>query len=226
MFVFEDKIDEIDKLLAQSKSQWKLDSINWIDYDDICQVIRIHIKTKWELWDQNRSFGAWCRTVINNQIRNEIRNNYTTFAKPCIKCPHYVSETGCSFTESKKQDNSCPDYEKWFKKKKSVHDVELALPIDSVVINNSTELYDELDFEKSSASLHSKMLDSLSNRKYKEIYRLLHIEGVSETEVAKKMGFKKESGKRKSDRYKQMDNIEKKFIALAKKILDENDIIE
>ena len=40
------------------------------------------------------------------------------------------------------------------------------------------------------------------------------------------MGFKKESGKRKSDRYKQMDNIEKKFIALAKKILDENDIIE
>jgi len=226
MFIFEDKIDEIDKLIAQSKSQWKLDSINWIDYDDICQVIRIHIKTKWELWDQNRSFGAWCRTVINNQIRNEIRNNYTTFAKPCIKCPHYVSETECSLNESKTQDSSCPDYAKWVKNKKNLHDIRLPVSLDSIVVSNSTELSDELDFEESSKNLHSKMLESLTNERYREIYTLIYIKGVDSKEVAERMGFKKESGKRKSVRYKQMDNIKLKFVELAKKILDENDIIK
>jgi RNA polymerase sigma factor (sigma-70 family) len=226
MLSFEDKVEEIDSLLLKNKDKWRLDAISWLDYDDVCQIIRIHIHSKWHLWDQKRPFGPWCRRVISNQISNLIRNNYGTFAKPCLKCPHYVSETGCSFTSSNLQDESCDIYKKWSKKKKKMYNVKVPLSMESVNIKNSTDLYDELDFEKSAEKLHFLILSQLNGERYKRVYQMLYIEGMSENDVAKKMGFKEESGNRRIPRYKQIDNIKIKFLEIAKRILEQNDIIE
>ena len=49
---FEDKIEEIDQLLDVNRSKWQLDAIQWFDYDDVKQIIRIHINEKWDLWIQ------------------------------------------------------------------------------------------------------------------------------------------------------------------------------
>lgn len=224
MEVFEDKIEEIDELLSKSRNQWHLDAVQHIDYNDICQIIRKHIYDKWHLWDQNRPFGAWCRTVIANQIRNEIRNNYGRFAKPCLKCPHYTSEDECSFTASKKQDSSCELYAEWEKKKKRIYDVKLPLSIENRVINNSTELNDELNYEKSASKLHDFVLNKLTNERHKKIYKMLYIEGESDQYIAKKMGFKRESVK-KTNRYKQLDNLKIKFVEIAKSVIESEDII-
>lgn len=226
MYSFEDKIEEIDKLLKNSKDKWHLDALAWIDYDDVCQIIRNHIYVKWDMWDQERPFGPWCRTIIANQIKNELRNNYHSFAKPCLRCPHYVSQTECAFTKSKVQDSSCDEYAAWEKKKKAKHDVKIPVSIETSVIDSSTELKDEIDYEKSSKNLHEKVLEELTNEKHKEIYRLIYIEGVAEADVAQQMGFKKEAGKRKAPRYKQIDNVKSRFLSIAKKVLDSNDIIE
>jgi len=223
---FEDKIDEIDQLLKSNRDKWRLDSITWIDYDDISQLIRLHIYNQWSKWDQSRPFGPWCNTVISNQITNKIRDNYRRFAKPCLGCPHYVSETGCALTVSKVQDSSCPDYAKWEKKKKPMHDIKMPLPLEPSFIDVSTDIFDEFDFFKSSDNLHEEILQRLKNDKHQRIYQLLFVEGSSEAEVAKEMGFKREAGNRKAPRYKQLDNIKSKFVEIAKKVLQENEIIE
>ncbi len=222
---FEDKIEEIDQLLDINRSKWQLDAIQWFDYDDVKQIIRIHINEKWDLWIQERPFKPWCRQVVQNQIRNLIRNHYLTFSKPCLRCKHYVSEDGCAFTRSKQQDDSCPDYAKWLKKKKKVYDVKLPLPLEGRVITASTELYDQFDYEKSADKLHNIVLRELNNERHKEVYTMLFLEKKSDEEVASKMGFKPESAKKKK-RYKQLDNLKKRFAELAREILDSEDIIE
>lgn len=225
MYLFEDKIEEIEELLSKSRNHWHLDAVPSMDYDDVCQIIRRHIYEKWHLWDQKRNFGPWCRTVIRNQIRNELRNNYGRFAKPCLGCPHYVSEDECAFTKSKKQDSSCDLYAEWEKKKKRIHDVKLPLSMENRVINNSTDLYNELNYKKSSDNLHEKVLKKIPNSQQKKIYSLLYVEGKSDQEVAEEMNFKPESG-RKNARYKQIENLKARFISLAKQVLETDDVIE
>ena len=46
-----------------------------------------------------------------------------------------------------------------------------------------------------------------------------------ESDVAKKFGFKGDSTKRKTIRYKQISNLKKKFYRIAIKIMEDNDIL-
>ena len=54
---------------------------------------------------------------------------------------------------------------------------------------------------------------------------MLYIEHKDEKEVAKKFGFKGDSTKRKTIRYKQISNLKKKFYRIAIKIIEDNDIL-
>ena len=67
-------------------------------------------------------------------------------------------------------------------------------------------------------------MDQLSER-HKAIYAMLYIDHKDETEVAKKFGFKGDSTKRKTIRYKQISNLKKKFYRIAIKIMEDNDIL-
>ncbi len=46
-----------------------------------------------------------------------------------------------------------------------------------------------------------------------------------EEEIAKKFNFKPDTKKRKSPRYKQLCNLKKKFYALAKEALENEDVL-
>ena len=99
------------------------------------------------------------------------------------------------------------------------------MPLEGRVITSSTELYDEFDYERSADKLHVIVLQRLNNDRHKEVYTMLFLEKKSDEEVASKMGFKPESAKKKK-RYKQLDNLKKRFAELAREILDSEDIIE
>lgn len=223
---FEDRIDEIDELLIRNRGKWQLDAITWMDYEDVCQIIRHHIYNKWHLWDQSRPFRPWASTVICHQIRNQIRNNYLNFAKPCSnKCEFNTGGDTCGKTESGKQDSTCPLYAKWLKGKKKAHDVKLPLSMDDnlseITSNNDTFM----DYDSSAEELHLRVLEKLKNERHREVYRLLFVQGKSEDYVAEKLGFKKDtSSERKSKRYKQLNNLQKRFYELAKEIISEEDI--
>ena len=117
---FEDKSEDLDNLFLRYRAKWQLNALAWLDYEDVCQIIRLHIYKKWSLWDQRRPFKAWASTVISHQIKNLVRNNYSNFPRPCLKCPHYLGHDSCAWTKSGTQDFECELMAKWKKKKEKL----------------------------------------------------------------------------------------------------------
>jgi len=222
---FEDKREDLDQLLLKYRPKWQLSALAWLDYDDVCQIIRLHIYNKWHLWDQSRPFKPWASMIISNQIKNLIRNNYTSFAKPCLRCQYNMGGTLCDWTKSGDQDRTCADFDKWKKKKERAYNIKLPLTLDDgVATQNTSCIKDQVDYKLSSDRLHELVMTQLSER-HQAIYAMLYIEHKDEKEVAKKFGFKGDSTKRKTIRYKQISNLKKKFYRIAIKIIEDNDIV-
>ena len=222
---FDDKREDLDELLKKYRGKWQLNALAWLDYDDVCQIIRIHIYKKWHLWDQERPFKPWAAMIISNQIKNLVRNNYSSFARPCLRCPHNMGNTACSLNKSREQDESCPDFAKWKKKKERAYNIKLPLSLDdAVAVTSTAHLRDDFDYGESAAKLHRLVVEHL-NEKHKQIYIMLYIKNMDENKIAEKFGFKADSSKRRKPRYKQMANLKKKFYILALKIIKENDIV-
>ena len=85
---FEDCIESIDSEISKRRGRWNLTALSWMDFDDVAQIIRIHIFKKWHLYDQSKSLAPWINTLISNQIKNLIRNNYGNYCS----CLLYTSD--------------------------------------------------------------------------------------------------------------------------------------
>lgn len=221
---YEDKSDELDEILAKYRPKWQLDALAWLDYNDVCQIIRLHIWTKWHLWDQERPFKPWAAMVVSHQMMNLVRNNYSNFARPCLKCPFFQGSDGCGFTKSGIQDQECELFAKWKKKKERAYNLKLALPMEEGGHLGESFIEDNINFEQAEGRLHFKVMEQLSG-KHLEIYKLLFVDHKEESEVAEIYGFKKDSSKRKTVRYKQLCNLKKRFYEIAQKVLKEEDIV-
>ena len=132
---FEDCIQSIDIEINKRKNKWNLTSLAWMDFDDVSQIIRIHIFKKWDLYDQSKPLGPWLNRLISNQIKNLIRNNYGNYARPCVKCAAAEGEKECSIYQQ--QCSDCPLYAHWEKGKKRAHDTKLPVSLE----NHSQEVY-------------------------------------------------------------------------------------
>jgi len=81
---YEDHSDLIDQELTKRRKNWFLTSVSWVDFDDVCQIIRAHIYNKWNQWDQSRPIKPWINKIIANQMKNILRNHYSNYARPCL----------------------------------------------------------------------------------------------------------------------------------------------
>jgi RNA polymerase sigma factor (sigma-70 family) len=220
---FEDAIDIIDNEIRKRKGKWTLTILAWMDFDDVAQIIRIHIWKKWEMYDPSKPLAPWLNRIISNQIKNLIRNNYGNFSRPCLRCAAAEGEAGCSIYKT--QDSACPLYSNWEKTKKRAHDTKLPVPLE----NHSQEVYnmvhEAIDLESSAKKLHLRMKKMLKPYEW-TVYEKLYIQNMDESKVAKEMGYKT-SEKNRSPGYKQLKNIKKIIIEKAKKLLrdDQIDII-
>ena len=217
---FEDCIDAIDNEIRKRRSKWTLTILAWMDFDDVSQILRIHIFKKWHLYDPSKPLGPWLNRLISNQIKNLIRNNYGNFSRPCLKCAAAEGEDLCRIYG--KQDSSCPLYKNWANTKKSAYNAKLPLALE----NHSQEVYDRfgqnVNIEDAAEKLHLKMQQVLKPIEWK-VYKLLYIKHLDENETAKKMGYKTNE-KNRSPGYKQIKNIKKSIIEKAKKILSGGEI--
>lgn len=224
MSQYEDHIEEIEDLLKKAKSKWNLDSLGWIGYDDVCQIVRLHIYDKWRLWDQSRPFIPWCKTVISHRISNLIRDCYTSFARPCVKqCPYNTGGDGCSFTKSGVQDITCSDFANWQKKKSYIYDIRMPVAIDGKTIIATAAERSNVDYSKAADKLHEKILARIETKKLKKAYRVLFIDELGDEEAAKVLKLTPDPN-RKTVRYKQLENLKAKFLELAKLVMEEEDI--
>ena len=227
---YEDKADVIDNEIRKRYYKWHLHAIAWFDFDDVSQIIRAHIYKKWDQWDQQRPLEPWVNKIISNQLKNILRNNYSNFARPCLNCEYNQSkEQGegqvaslCGLTPSGLQCNECKLFAKWEKTKKNAYDIKMPLSLEFHSYNKNTAPEDHFDIYRATSTLHGKMRKSLTARHF-FVYKMLFIDGISEDEVARILGYKSNEKGRKAG-YKQIKNLKNQYKNLAKKIIKKEDI--
>tara|TARA_Y100000592_G_C5454780_1_gene310766 strand:+ start:313 stop:1032 length:720 start_codon:yes stop_codon:yes gene_type:complete len=231
-FTYDDKKDIIDAELKKRRGKWFLNSVSWIDFDDVCQIIRAHIYKKWEQWDQSRALEPWLNRIISNQLKNILRNNYSNFSRPCLNCPFNQSKISgesdvpgelCGFTPSGLQCNECPLYAKWEKTKKHAYDIKMAVSIEACSAESFMSGSQTFDIDEALIKLNKELKKVLNDKQY-TIYKMLFIENKTEEEVAKKMGYRTNEKGRKAG-YKQIKNLKKTFKQKILSILEKKDII-
>lgn len=213
---FEDCLDLINQEIIKRRNKWNLSSIAWMDFDDVSQIIRIHVFQKWSQYNPAKPLQPWVSMIVTNQIRNLIRNIYTNYARPCLRCDAAIDNDGCKIY--KEQCDACPLFAYWKKHKQPATFVKLPLSIE----NHSNEVkemsensgYTIRDEEK----LHAIMKRILKPIEY-QVYKGLYLEHREESEVAKSLGFiSNEKGR--TPGYRQLKNIQKAIIAKAKRHLE------
>jgi hypothetical protein len=220
---FEEKLPIIATEIRKRKNKWQLNILKWLSFEDVEQIITIHIYKKWHMWDQEKPLEPWVSRIISNQIRNLIRNNYTNYVKPCASCVHNLGDDHCSLNPSGLQTKECALYASWEKSKKHGYNIKLPLELE----NHSREVENisshNLDFDEAVLSLNGEMKKILSANYY-VAYCMLFFEKKSDEEVAVFLGYRCNEKNRKVG-YKQIKNLKKLFRDKAVEILKNKDII-
>jgi hypothetical protein len=214
---FEDCYDVIYKEVWKRKSKWTLTALASIDYQDVSQIILLHIWKKWLQYDQNKPLLPWLSRVIMNQIRNLVRNNYTNYSRPCLRCDAAIDQEGCRIYGE--QCNTCPLYTYWTHNKQSATHIKLALPIE----NHTDEVYkmpdnNTGDIENGEKKFHVIMKKILKPMEYK-VYEGLYIKHQSEDVIAKSLGFISNEGRKPG--YRRIFQLDKDLKEKAKKYIEE-----
>lgn len=223
--LFEDSITIIDEEIQKRKHRWHLTAIAWMDFDDVSQRLRLHIYKKWDKWDPSRPMRPWLNQVINHQMTNMLRNHYSNFSRPCLKCEFNTGDYGCKLYGT--QSNSCKLYKKWEGGKKSAYDVKFPLSIHSPNHDNpETTLENVLQATENSINIenlmpvfHETMKKHLTNIEWK-VYKHMFLEHLEDEEVAKKMGYKL-SLKEGRPAYRQISKIKSRILQKARIIVGE-----
>lgn len=212
---FEHFLRIIDEEISKRRNKWNLTSLNWMDYDDVSQIIRIHIYKKWHLFDQAKPIQPWLNVIISHQIKNLIRNVYSNFARPCLKCYAATDNNGCKIY--KEQCEACPLYANWKKRKEPATNIKIPVSME----NHSDEVRNIFD-NASNVFVHIEMANEAMKKILKpleyQVYEGLFILHEDEATIAKKLGYiSNEKGRNPG--YKQIKNIRKSIITKFKKAL-------
>lgn len=217
---FEDNIQIIDEEISKRQRLWNLSSIRWIDWQDVAQIVRIHIYKKWKLIDMDKPLRPYLNKVIGNQIKNLIRNVYGNYVRPCLRCCASEGESFCQIYKT--QSSKCPLYLTWESGKKLAYEIKMPVSIDGLSNTQEVAYKDEQDIEDVSEIVHKKMRHLLKPNEL-TVYESLFIHHKSEEETAKKMGFRSSETGRKAG-YKQIKNIRKSIVDKFKRAIKENEI--
>jgi hypothetical protein len=217
---FEDKIDVIEAELNKKRERWKFNFVHDVDFDDVKQIILIHISKKWDKWDQERPIEPWLSKVINHQINNLIRNTFGKLAPPCYGCPFNMGGDECLFCSSGIKSQECSQFSKWTKTKKGGYDMRMAVSIDSPDYSERNDPHAQVSQVESIFDEFHKKMRGLLSGKYLEAYQILYVDGKSEEYLAKKFKFTTNESKRKPG-YRQIANIKREILQVAKKHLPE-----
>jgi hypothetical protein len=212
---FEDCYDIIIKEINKKKYKWTLSSLSWLGWEDISQIILIHVNEKWHQYNQSKQLQPWLSAIISNQIKNIVRNNYSNYTRPCLKCKAAEPGDGCKIYET--QCSACPSFAVWEKRRKPAYNVKIPVSMEGHT-NEVHDIPEELfTLERNIQSVHEKMKEILKPFEYK-VYKGLFIDKDSEEVLAKKLGYISNE-KNRPPGYKQLKNIKKIIITKVKKCL-------
>ena len=149
-----------------------------------------------------------------------IRNNYTNFARPCLKCEAARGETGCDIYGT--QCAECPLYKHWQQKKQPASFIRIPVSIENHyheiqnISDTSTDITEHVKL------VHQKMKKILKPLEW-QVYKGLFIDNKDEPDIAKELGYiSNEKGRNPG--YKQIKNIRKIILLRAKEIISNGEI--
>lgn len=217
---FENSIIEVDRVIRFHSHRWRMNAIPSIDRDDIEQLLRIHIHSKWHLYKPELPLGNWLSSVIKNQLKNLLRNHFYKFATPCLGC---AANENREDSEGKlcriygHQCSECPLYLNWEKNKKDAYDVALPLTIENHLQQVSLLPFNDINFEDELEDLKSKLQLVLTLNEYR-VFIGLYLEGKTEELVAMEIGYRI-NPKSKRHNHRHIKNIKSVIIRVVKEIL-------
>lgn len=220
---FEEKLPIIENEIRKRKNKWQLNILKWLSFEDVEQIIKIHIHKKWHMWDQSKALEPWVSRIISNQIRNLIRNNYTNYVKPCASCVHNLGDDFCAISKNGLQGKDCSLFAAWDKSKKHGFNIKLPLELEHHSREVENMQTNAIDFDEAILLLNDEMKKVLSVNYYKA-YCMLFFEKKTDEEVAIFLGYRSNEKNRKIG-YKQIKNLKKLFRDKAVEILKNKDIL-
>lgn len=218
--LFEDCYTQIKIEIEKRRHKWTLTSIAWMDYDDVAAVIMAHVWKKWDKWDHARPLNPWLSKVIGHQISNLIRNNYSSYSRPCLRCEYNEGDEGCSMYGT--QCDKCPLFAKWTKSKRNALNIKLPLSSTAHEQEISQMPQENLKIESAELQIRQKMKEQLLDSEWK-IYELMFVKDYTDEQIAKELGYKT-TEKNRSAGYRTIYLVKKKILTLAKKMIRNEEI--
>lgn len=123
---YESMYPRINAVIEKNKRRYQLEGVTWMGWEDVEQIIRIHIYKKWHMWDATKPLEPWINTITINQIKNIVRNNWSNYARPCLKCEFYKGDELCGNLRSGNIGPECPMYKKWMRGKRYAIDLKVS----------------------------------------------------------------------------------------------------
>lgn len=223
---FEDCVSQIDIEISKRKGKWQLCALSYMDFEDVAQLLRLHIFKKWDLWDQEIPMFKWVNRVISNRMINIARDNYGHLAPPCNGCKHNLDAKHCSLTVSGEKCAECPLYKKWQARREVGYNIKLAASMDTEFFSEksiSVSPESHLDYRGASERLNAAMEKELSCSEWKA-YKLMFVDNLSDAAAAKKLNLKKGSENRQPG-YRTIFILKARFLEIAKRLIEEQDIV-
>jgi len=219
--LYEQYSEFIDREVSKRKLKWHLTAVNYIDFDDVSQIIKTHILKKIHLYQAEKSaFVNWLNTLISNQMINLLRNHYGSFSKCCNKCNAAEGEDGCRIYG--KQCNTCPVFHNWGLSKKNAYDIRLPLPTENHSNEVSSMPDDSVDIEKSISGFHKIMLSRLEGVENK-VYRMSYVELKTDALIASVILCKPITSITKKD-IKSIENTKCRIAVKARDVVYSGDV--
>lgn len=205
---YEEAYPVIHQEIEKRRRKWQLKAVVWLDYDDVSQIIKLHISKKWHYYDPEKPLAPWVARIVCHQISNLLRNNYTNVISPCNKCVCALADGSCEIYGER--GNKCPLFRKWFYNKKAAYDIKMPLPLEHHSEEVDIHYDDSHNLESDIDKFNQVMKEHLSDKEW-VIYKSIYIDGVEENEVMEKI----------PQGYRQIQFYKQKFLQLAKEIIHE-----
>lgn len=218
--LFEDAIECIDAEIQRKRGKWTLTAIRHMDFDDVAQILRIHISDKWHLYDPSKPLKPWLGTVISNKLINLIRDNYGRYARPCLQCDSAGAEESCDIYITQCVD--CPAFRAWRDNKRDAYNIKMPSLMDGDLMEINRKKCDYMDYSLAISRLSEKMKTLLKPAEYR-VYRMSFIDNISDEDIVSRLGYKAENRTR-SRGTKYVRDAKKRILEVAKSVLGEGDI--
>lgn len=224
-YTFDECADHFLLEIKKRKHKWLLERITWIDYDDVTQIIMIHLHEKWEMCDQSKEILKWINKIITNQTLNVIRNVWGNYRSICSQCKANEGGGTCRIYGST-QNFRCPLYEDWIKSKKVYKEaVNLPTSFEELEETHKSQLVTSIhSFQNyNTDKLFSLIKPLLTDFQYK-VFSWMYIDNLDDKEIVKKLGYKESKSVGRSNGYKSIQKLKKIFLEKAKEVISVNDI--